>query len=630
MCKYCRFVGVAHTGPCLSSSIDKSLGVLVFKTREQLQVLLDSTAEQWITGPAGSGKTWLLMEKVKRLAEKALINETGEKILVVCYNRPLSKMFSTTFKQHLNDLLENVTEELSSVVKVVTFDELLYEITEVKSGSSDQEKREHVAEAVKLLEKGTSSNQQYDHIFVDECQDLCGDKWPILFEKLQKDANDLFDESDDVGECNHIWFLYDTNQYLRLSDQQRQFFRKNLKKTTRLSSVLRNTGNVFKQSRKYYQSEVTGELQLGHSEDGLSIEMDDSLSSTKDPKYQGAKAIRKHIFKLRLHNVKDKDICVLVKNVGIRDELKAKLTHLGVKTQDAEELFDTTKGQNNVIVESIWRFKGLESKVVILYNPPFFEYKNWTVKTTNEILYTAVSRCFCYLVVITTKQGCKALQSREGIQEKTSSTCTQDSNPAILLSSEDLASARRSQSNALFEEPFGKRAIDSQYESGPPESTSYKHFKGDGDDDDDVKDESHISPPKISQMEEAVLYQQYELSKRSSKERPRKVPGCDLLEPGDPDIKDFIRNEAFSLLNMTVKQNLQHIPGPSDQVASPDVTSVVAQIEYEIYCTRRREHNPRNYTKDLRNLKKEIEKVNRSQTIHKSVDKAFKLSANNF
>ena len=630
MCKYCRFVGVAHTGPCLSSSIDKSLGVLVFKTREQLQVLLDSTAEQWITGPAGSGKTWLLMEKVKRLAEKALINETGEKILVVCYNRPLSKMFSTTFKQYLNNWLEYVSEELSSVVKVVTFDELLYEITEVKSGSSDQEKREHVAEAVKLLEKGTSSNQQYDHIFVDECQDLCGDKWPILFKKLQKDANDLFDESDDEGESKHIWFLYDTNQYLRLSDQQHQFFRKNLKKTTRLSSVLRNTGNVFKQSRKYYKSKVTGELQLGHSEDGLSIEMDDSLSSTKDPKYQGAKAIRKHIFKLRLHNVKDKDICVLVKNVGIRNELKAKLTHLGVKTQDAEELFDTTKGQNNVIVESIWRFKGLESKVVILYNPPFFEDKDWTVKTTNEILYTAVSRCFCYLVVITTKQGCRALQSLKGIhvQEKTSGAGTQK-NPAMLRSSEDLASAKRSQCDALFKEDFGKRAIDSQYESGPPESPSYKHFRGDGDDD-DVKDESHISPPKISKMDEAAMQRQYKLSMRSSEERPRKVPGCDLLEPGDPDIKDFIRNEAFSLLNMTVKQNLQHIPGPSDQVASPDVTSVVAQIEYEIYCTRRREHNPRNYTKDLRNLKKEIEKVNRSQTIHKSVDKAFKLSANNF
>ena len=625
MCNYCRFVGVAHAGHCLSHSIDKSHDVLVFKTREQLKVLLNSTAEQWITGPAGSGKTWLLMEKVKWLAEKALISETGEKILVVCYNRPLSKMFSATFKQHLNDLLENGTEELSSVVRVVTFDELLYEITEVISGDSDREKREHVAEAVKLLEKGTTSIQQYDHIFVDECQDLCGDKWPILFEKLQKDASDLSDDSDDEGECKHIWFLYDPNQYLRLSDQQ-QPFRKNLKKTTRLSSVLRNTGNVFKQSRKYYKSKVTGELQLGHSEDGLPIEIDDSLTSTKDPGNQGAEAIKKHISKLRLHDVKDKDICVLVKNMEIRDELKSKLERLDVKTQDAEELFDTTKDQNNVIVESIWRFKGLESKVVILYNPPFFEDKGWTVKITNEILYTAVSRCFCYLVVITTKQGCKALQSLKGIQEKNSSAGTKK-NPAMLRSSEDLVYAERSQHDALYKEPYGKKAIDTQYESGPPESSKYKRlFRDDGND--SGNDKLEISPPKIPRMQEAAMYRQYELSKRSNDERPRNVPGCNLLEPGDRDIKDSIRNNAFGLLSVTVEQNLQHIPGPSNQVSSSDVTSVVAQIEYEVYCRRRREHNQRNYTKDLRSLKREIEECNKSQTVHKSVEKA-KLSANN-
>ena len=124
------------------------------------------------------------------------------------------------------------------------------------------------------------------------------------------------------------------------------------------------------------------------------------------------------------------------------------------------------------------------------------------------------------------------------------------------------------------------------------------------------------------------MYRQYELSKRSSQERPRKVPGSNLLEPGDPDIRDSIRNNAFSLLSVTVEQNLQHIPGPSNQVSSSDVTSVVAQIEYEVYCKRRREHNQRNYTKDLRILKREIENCNKSQTIHKSVEKA-KLSANN-
>lgn len=77
-------------------------------------------------------------------------------------------------------------------------------------------------------------------------------------------------------------------------------------------------------------------------------------------------------------------------------------------------------------------------------------------------------------------------------------------------------------------------------------------------------------------------------------------------------------------------RHLQHIPGPSNQVSRSDVTSVVAQIEYEVYCGRRRERNQRNYTKDLRILKKEIEKCNKSQTIHKSVEKALNLSPNDF
>lgn len=36
-----------------------------------------------------------------------------------------------------------------------------------------------------------------------------------------------------------------------------------------------------------------------------------------------------------------------------------------------------------------------------------------------ELLYTAVSRCCCYLIVITTKAGGEALISAQGIQEMT-------------------------------------------------------------------------------------------------------------------------------------------------------------------------------------------------------------------
>lgn len=448
LCNYCRFVGWAHTGHCFGYSIDESHRVLVCKTREQLKVLLNSTAEQWITGPAGSGKTCLLMEKVETLAKKALLRNTGERILVVCYNKPLSKMFSTTFSQYLNDLLQNVSEDLSSVVKVATFDELLYEITEMMSGDTDGEREKQVARAVELLQRGTVSIEQYDHIFVDECQDLCGAEWPILFAKLQKNTDDqLCSEDDDAFlEPKYIWYLYDTNQHLRLSHQQAQFLKKANKKTTKLSVVLRNTGNVFHQSRKYFKSKVTGNLELGHDEFGLPIKWDDSLPATKVTEREGAAAIWKHIENLRQNKVKDRDICVLVRNKDISNKLKAELKLLKVETQDAEERFETV--QAKIIVESIWRFKGLESKVVILYNPPFFEGKDWTVKRTNELLYT----------VVTTKRGCKALQSPKGIHEDTSSAGSHK-NLDMDCSSEYLVSARRSQDSAWHKEPFGKGSL---------------------------------------------------------------------------------------------------------------------------------------------------------------------------
>lgn len=96
------FVGLIHCVPyLLSSSIENSNKRLVYHTNEQLKVLLNLSSEQWITGPAGSGKTWMLIEKVKELG----ISRSGEKILVVCYSRPLSKMLEQQF-EHFRPTVE--------------------------------------------------------------------------------------------------------------------------------------------------------------------------------------------------------------------------------------------------------------------------------------------------------------------------------------------------------------------------------------------------------------------------------------------------------------------------------------------------------------------------------------------
>ena len=622
---------MVHSGHCLSHSIDKSHQVLVFKTNEQLKVLLRSTSEQWITGPAGSGKTWILMEKVKLIAQKAILHETGGKILVVCHNLPLSKMLAKTFEDHLTKLLQG--DDLSSVVEVKTFSNLLYDITG-KCSENDQEKEENIAAAVKCLEKGMPPHlQQYDHIFVDECQDLIGDRWPALFEKLWKNDDDCSDDDDDDTsgidiDAKHKWFFYDTNQHLGLSKDKYQWHKKTLKKSTKLTKVLRNTGNVFDQSKKYFKSRVpTGEaITLGHQECGLAIKWDTSLPNRQVAESIGAESVAKHIEELRGNKVQNKDICVLVETTEIRDKLSSELKRLRVDNQDAEEPFKKT--HNKVVVESIRRFKGLESKVVLLYNPRFFVDRDWLVKKVKELLYTAVSRCFCYLVVITTPRGHRALMSDEGVVEGTLKRSHQQC-PTPLENLQNLKAERKSQVTALFSEPFGKRSVDTLYESGPPELQAKQSSDGDDDDDDDDKER----PTKVSRMEEAQYTYQFKKSAKRNepkKSRPMRVEGSYLLEPGDKSkFRDNVRKGVFRLLQKTVEDNLQHLPSSSDvDPSSLDVKEVVAQIEHKVYCSRRNDVKTNDYTQELRNLKAEIEKFNRDQKSHESVREAVRRLQN--
>ena len=618
--KNCSFVGMSHSVPrTLGKVIADTNDVLELRTKEQLSVSLNSVPEQWITGPAGSGKTWLLMEKVVMLAQKALIQKTREKILVVCYNRPLSKMFEKKFEDRLLNHLES--GELEDVVEVKTFERLLSDIIGSRTGNSDQEKEKHVAQALEVVEQGSVFTQRYDHVFVDECQDLCGDRWPTLFRRLQKDDDDDDDDDgdddddDDDDQPKHIWFLYDTNQYVGLSEEQYKHHKKSIRKGATLTKVYRSTGNIFDQSKKYFRANNSNAepIRLAHDVRGPEITWDNSLVG----KVVDVACIVKHIKKLRRDKVDAKDICILTKDVHIRDDISSKLKKMRIETQNAEDLFGRNSSVNKVVVESIRRFKGLESKVVVLYNPQFLQKSDWPVKKVKELLYTAMSRCFCYLIVITTKPGCNALKSEEGITEKKIIHHRRD---ASFQSSEGLKSEYISQMNSLFNDPFSKRGSETRYESGPPEHKSPSKRSIEDDDNDGDPNDIKLSPPKLLRKEEAGhLYKK--ISKNVEK-RPVKVPGCDLLEPGDPNIKDSIRNNGIKLLVEPVKQNLRYRPGSSDRNESfkdDDITSVVAWIEYKVYDQRRREINSKKYTQDCRNLKKEIETSTKGQICHESV-----------
>ena len=371
-----------------------------------------SSAQKWIVGPAGSGQTCLIVEKVIQLAEKILLHSLNEKILAVCYNRPLSVMLRKSFEVALADLLQG--EEVSSVVDVKTFDKLLSDII----GSSFNLKggEENVIRALDSLQQRTSSERSlfsYEHIFVDEGQDLYSDKWPDLLKMLHRTSEDPADEVEDL-EPRYFWVCYDSNQHLHLSKNQLSPHLQNLRNSTRLYQVPRNTKKIFSQFEKYFEPTVQPSKPVGvyHGEDGLNINWDDSLKSEATC-ISSEQVIVKHLEYLKQNGVQSKDICIL-----LRDANKQMLgLNLGVEIQNAEELW-TNPENNKVVVESIRRFKGLQSKVVILYNPPFDEAE----MKTRELLYTAFSRCYCYLVVISTARGCHALQSLAGLKISSTST----------------------------------------------------------------------------------------------------------------------------------------------------------------------------------------------------------------
>lgn len=378
---------MAHGSRILREVIDVTETKLEEYTTFGLKNLMFSPPEQWISGPCGNGKMWLLVKKVRDIAE-----HSTDSVLVVCYGEPLSWMLAKALRYEK--------------VKVMTFAGLLEQLCALLP-TVEQEGEGLVTEALEKLKEETVQFQRYHHIFVCECEDLEGHEWPTLFKTLCKD------EGQEYGDrVNHIWFLYDPNEYLfpRYINHM-----ESLKKGTKLPSVYRTTRNISSLARKYFQASVHGtkSLEFGHPICGPRIEWDGSLTSRDVNKEAGAKILEGHILHLRRNKVANKEICILTESEMVRDTTISELRKLGIQSQNATDRY--SKDEDKVVVESVRQFKNIPSNVVILYNPAYSVGRGWTKKSVKSTLYFAVSSCVCKLVVITTECGCKALQSDEGM-----------------------------------------------------------------------------------------------------------------------------------------------------------------------------------------------------------------------
>ena len=346
---------VDGTGTSVSAGrLDKAVLDLHSHTQQRLkQVSKCDTRKKWIKGPAGSGKTWLLKMKVELL----LKGIKDGKILVICYNNPLS-----CFLTHHFSTSENVV--------IFTYDRFLNVHLRPKVGVT---RRQMIAELIKDHKNGKPTpDTKYQHIFVDEGQDLYGE-WYELLECFL--------------ECNKsfYWVNYDPNQRVQPASNTPHKVQHHLKGEHELKVVLRNTKPIFDFFKNYCQDSESfkaAKSRAPHKVEYVKIREDEQICD-----------VATYLRELIAENASQaKDIAVLTKDELSSKQLCMRLRLCSIDSQPC----NSYPRKQAVVVDSIRRFKGLESKTVILV------FLGKDVPEDN-ILYTGGSRGCVQLIVMAIK-----------------------------------------------------------------------------------------------------------------------------------------------------------------------------------------------------------------------------------
>ncbi|XP_002730781.1 uncharacterized protein LOC100372557 [Saccoglossus kowalevskii] len=386
-----RFSGISLCRN-LSTEIDEVDDTLqLVLTPQQLNCYSKLSKEHYITGPAGSGKTVMLNLKVDDVVREVREHNRCEHTLILCYNVPLSKKFVQDYKRA--GLCAFCGRDY---VTVMPFDHLISHINKTTDQESDHEQYQNeksVDDAITRLKRKAKSNVKYHHIFVDEAQELYG-MWLVLIRQLQIPLVDEYGDS-----YNFLWIFYD-DSHLSSSDVNPTIKMLN-RSATDLQMVVRSTNNIFNLSSKHYKGYKQKMMGISHQILGPEVVWDCSLKKGCAHREICQKIIT-HLNNLDGSGVKRKDICLLVSNVEIRDWLLEDLQRKHVRCMPADEHIERQAGDDTAIVETVKRFNGLESKVVILLDPTHVTTDN---VDTDFVLYNAFTRSRCHLIIITDDEG---------------------------------------------------------------------------------------------------------------------------------------------------------------------------------------------------------------------------------
>ncbi|CAG0893475.1 unnamed protein product [Darwinula stevensoni] len=333
---------------------------------DKLEVLVNGPKYGVFKGVAGTGKTWLLQEKIRHIVMSWFSQgpdpEKDEKILFIC-GTPL-------LASRLRDILPDVL--LKSAMDVLS---KWIGKTDVKN----KKRRHSILKDMDVIFK--TQKPQFDHIFVDEAEDLClyyNDLWWTSLHSLRN------------GGGGYFWQAYDPLYLTNTPDS----LKKEVEGAHSLLTVYRNPGSVFRAwatgnfslmrdcdlinsgiGDPWYNRE---EIRLGHDIQGPKVEKFRATSSCLSKKIQ---CILRDEFGRGTYVG---DIVVLFADHG---DFYVHGERLRREMQDEAGKSYT----GSVAVELAGSFKGREAAIVFLI-------VNGKARRRNEF-YLGASRCAYYLII---------------------------------------------------------------------------------------------------------------------------------------------------------------------------------------------------------------------------------------
>lgn len=323
--------------PSLRSKRLEQEEVFVRLTREQ-NSLLDYLEEQRVAsiqGAAGTGKTWLAIEKARRLAGSG-------RVLFLCFNQFL-RVFLQDLKNDNPQKYENID---------------FYNLPQLVCQKMKVPLVEH-DDIIRFLENYDAYDWEYTHILIDEGQDFDDEQIEKLYEiaLLQDGA---------------FYVFFDKNQFV----QGREFpnWLRNSECRLVLNLNCRNTFSIADTSGK----PISVEPKVKNK----GVKGDMPRFYVCENKKDGLKKLSMLIDQYRNNGYAYRQICILT----VKTEASSLLS--GVE-RIGNHSIRTTRGNSNVLFTTARKFKGLEADAIIIIDVDIDTFAN---EESKRLFYVGASR----------------------------------------------------------------------------------------------------------------------------------------------------------------------------------------------------------------------------------------------